>query len=201
VFDKPDPLDGPFFEETIYVTPTRHSGAELRAIEDAAAAAVAALGITEGPVHVELRLHQGRATVLEIAPRSIGGLCSRALRFGPGASLEELILRHASGLEGARMEREAVASGVMMIPIPRAGVLESVGGQDRARAVPGIEDLRLTIPLGSPVEPVPEGARYLGFLFARAGTADRVEAALREAHQQLEVNVVAPSQRTALEIP
>jgi biotin carboxylase len=192
IFDKPDPLEGPFFEETIYVTPSRRPEAEQRAIVEETAAAAAALGLSDGPLHAELRVHQGRATVLEIAPRSIGGLCSRTLRFGTGASLEELILRHALGLEGAGMEREAGAAGVMMLPIGRAGVLQAVRGQDQARAVPGIEDLRLTIPLGTPVEPLPEGARYLGFLFARADAPGEVEAALREAHRRLDVSIVAP---------
>jgi len=197
IFDKPDPLEGPFFEETIYVTPSRRSEPEQHAIELETASAASALGLTEGPVHAELRVHQGRATVVEIAPRSIGGLCSRALRFGPGASLEELILRHALGLEGAGMEREPGAAGVLMLPIPRAGVLEAVRGQDQARAVPGIEDLRLTIPLGTPVEPLPEGARYLGFLFARGRVPEEVETALREAQRRLEVSIVAPRSAAA----
>jgi hypothetical protein len=125
--------------------------------------------------------------VLELAARSIGGLCSRSLRFGIGVSLEELILRHALGLPADDLTRESAASGVMMLPIPRAGVLEGVRGQDEARAVPGIAGLEITIASGRTVQPLPEGDRYLGFLFARAGTPEEVEGALRAAHSQLEI--------------
>ena len=185
LFDKPDPLDGPFFEETIYVTPSRLPLPIQEAIADCTADAVTALGLQYGPVHVELRLNEQGPWVLEIAPRSIGGLCSRALRFTEGVSLEELILRDALGLEVASLEREEQASGVMMIPIPEAGILRDVRDQDDARRVPGIEEIRITIPAGQRVVPLPEGTRYLGFIFARGETPDRVEAALREAHRRL----------------
>ncbi|MDQ2941582.1 MAG: biotin carboxylase, partial [Chloroflexota bacterium] len=147
------------------------------------------LGLTEGPIHAELRLNHGSTTVLEVAARSIGGLCARTLRFGAGVSLEELIVAHAAGLEIASVERERSAAGVMMLPIPRAGILEAVGGQEVARAVPGIIGLNVTIPLGSPVVPLPEGDRYLGFLFARGERPEEVEDALRHAHALLEVRM------------
>jgi biotin carboxylase len=189
VFDKPDPLTGPTFEETIYVTPSRRSAASRAAIEDTTARAVSALGLGEGPVHAELRVEGARITPLEIAPRSIGGLCSRALRFAGGESLEEIVLARAVGLVRRPPEREARASGVMMVPIPGAGVLRGVRGEAEARAVPGIEDVRLTIPVGDRVVPLPEGARYLGFLFARAGTPGEVEDALRAAHGTLAFDI------------
>jgi len=187
VFDKPDPLKGPYFEETIYVTPTRLAPWTLEVITRATADAAAALGLVEGPIHAELRVDGERVWVLELAARSIGGLCSRSLRFGIGVSLEELILRHALGLPADDLTRESAASGVMMLPIPRAGVLEGVRGQDEARAVPGIAGLEITIASGRTVQPLPEGDRYLGFLFARAGTPEEVEGALRAAHSQLEI--------------
>jgi biotin carboxylase len=190
VFDKPDPLDGPYFEETIYVTPSRLPDAVLEEVHSATAAAAAALGLTEGPVHAEMRIAaDGDVTVLELAARSIGGLCSRSLRFGLGVSLEELILRHALGLPHDHMPREQLASGVMMLPIPRAGVLREVRGQDAARAVPGVAGLEVSIPRGRRVTPLPEGDRYLGFLFAKGESPEQVEAALREAHAQLEVEI------------
>jgi biotin carboxylase len=192
VFDKPDPLEGPYFEETIYVTPSRLAPAALGLIEATTAAAARALGLREGPVHAELRLDGGRAWVLELAARSIGGLCSRALRFGAGISLEEVILRHALRLPIGPHEREQAASGVMMLPIAHGGTLREVRGLDAARAVAGVEDIRITIPRGRPVVPLPEGDRYLGFAFARAATAAQVEAALREAHAALEVVVDPP---------
>jgi biotin carboxylase len=186
VFDKPDPLDGPYFEETLYVTPSRH---DTGPIERAAAAAARALGLREGPVHAELRLGSEAPVVLELAARSIGGLCSRSLRFGLGMSLEEIILRHALDLPLTGIAREDRAAGVMMLPIPRAGDLLEVRGVDEARAVPGIGGVEITVPRGRPVRPLPEGDRYLGFIFAKADTPAEVEAALREAHALLEVAI------------
>jgi biotin carboxylase len=191
VFDKPDPLEGPYFEETIYVTPSRLPPETLDAIVRMTADAAAALGLVEGPIHAELRTDAGRAWVLELAARSIGGLCSRSLRFGVGVTLEEVILRHALRLPIDDLRRESAASGVMMIPIPRAGILEEVRGQDRACAVPGIAGLELTIGPGRHVIPLPEGDRYLGFLFARADGPEGVEHALRTAHGHLEIVIGA----------
>jgi biotin carboxylase len=188
VFDKPDPLDGPYFEETLYVTPSRKPAAVLEQVHAATAQAAAALGLTDGPVHAEMRTGPG-VTVLELAARSIGGLCSRSLRFGLGVSLEEVILRHALGLPPGHLRREDRASGVMMLPIPRAGTLTEVRGQEEARAVEGIAGLEISIARGKPVVPLPEGDRYLGFLFAKADTPEQVEDALREAHARLEVDV------------
>jgi len=187
LFDKPDPLVGPFFEETIYLTPSRRPPVQQAAIASAAAAAAAALGLVEGPVHAELRLDARGPVVLEIAARSIGGLCARALKFGAGLSLEEVILAHALGREEIFAEREERAAGVMMLPIPRAGILSEVRGAAAARAVPGIEDLVLSAAVGQPVEPLPEGHAYLGFLFARGDKPHEVEAALRDAHRRLEI--------------
>ena len=189
IFDKPDPLEGPYFEETLYVTPSRLPAAVLAEVERITAQAVRALGLREGPVHAELRVPDQGVRVLELAARSIGGLCSRALRFGAGVSLEQLILRHALGLGADDLARESMAAGVMMIPIPRAGTLVEVGGQAQARAVEGIDGLQITIPRGRPVVPLPEGDRYLGFLFARGLTAAAVERSLREAHARLRVRI------------
>jgi biotin carboxylase len=190
LFDKPDPLDGPFFEETIYVTPSRLPEATQAAVDDVTARAARALGLSDGAVHCELRLRPTPAglepVVLEIAARSIGGLCSRTLRFGTGMSLEELILRRALGWAVPSFERERAAAAVMMIPIPRGGVLEEVRGLDGARAVPCIEDVTISILKGQEVVPLPEGSRYLGFIFSRAATPAEAEAALREAHRHLE---------------
>ncbi|MFQ6019569.1 MAG: ATP-grasp domain-containing protein [Dehalococcoidia bacterium] len=186
IFDKPDPLEGPYFEETIYVTPSRLPIAAQGEVAACAAAAAGALRLREGPVHVELRLNDEGPWVIEIAARSIGGLCSRALRFGDGVSLEELILRHALGMETESLEREGRSAGVMMIPIPAAGYLWEVRGQEEAMGVSGVEDVVISVPPGGEVVPLPEGTRYLGFIFARSGTPERVEAALRQAHRRLE---------------
>ena len=186
LFDKPDPLDGPFFEETIYVTPSRLPTGMQEAIADCTARAARTLGLREGPVHAELRVNEAGPWIIEIAARSIGGLCSRVLRFGTGMSLEELILRHGLSMEIPSFERERQPAGVMMIPIPRAGVLEEVRGQAEALAVPGIEEIAITAHSGQELVPLPEGWQYLGFIFARAGTPEGVEAALREAHRRLE---------------
>jgi biotin carboxylase len=188
VFDKPDPLDGPFFEETIYVTPSCQPPTILTEIESTAARAATALGLREGPVHAELRVGPGGAVIiLEVAARSIGGLCARALRFGAGVSLEEVIVRHALGMGLDGLSRESQASGVMMLPIRSAGVLDHVSGQERALAIEGVVGLDITIPAGRPVVPLPEGDRYLGFIFGRGPTPHAVEASLRQAEACLDV--------------
>jgi len=189
LFDKPDPLEGPFFEETLYVTPSRLPADAQRAIERVAGAACVALGLTEGPVHAELRVNDAGPWVLEVAARSIGGLCSRTLRFGTGMSLEEIILRHALGWPIASLARERRPAGVMMIPIPRAGRLQAVRGTEAAGAVPGIEEVTITAHAGQDLVPLPEGWHYLGFIFARADTPDAVEAALRDAHARLTFDI------------
>ena len=186
LFDKPDPLEGPFFEETIYVTPSRLPDRVQRAIRATTAAACAALGLTEGPVHAELRVNDDGPWVLEVAARSIGGLCSRTLRFGTGMTLEEIILRHALGWPIASLERERPAAGVMMIPIPRAGVLGEVRGVDEAKATQHVADVVISAHVGQELIPLPEGWQYLGFIFARAETPDLAEDALRIAHARLQ---------------
>ena len=189
IFDKPDPLDGPFFEETIYVTPSRLPDATQGAVAECAGQAARALGLSDGPVHIELRINQAGPWLIELAARSIGGLCSRTLSFGTGMSLEEIILRHALGWPIASLERERPAAGVMMIPIPRLGILEEVRGLDAARAVTGIEDVTISIPKGHKVVPLPEGSRYLGFIFSRTATPAEAEASLRRAHELLEFSI------------
>ncbi len=186
IFDKPDSLEGPYFEETIYVTPSRLPSEEQSALRDCAARAVHALGLTHGPVHAEFRINERGPWILEIAPRPIGGLCSRALRFGPQRiSLEELLLRHALGLGGTNVVREPDASGVMMIPVPRSGIFERVEGLEEAERVPSVSEIRITARVKDYVAAWPEGSSYLGFIFARAETPDEVEAALRAAHAKL----------------
>jgi biotin carboxylase len=190
VFDKPDPLDGPFFEETIYITPSRQPLSVLAAVEATAARAAAALGLLEGPVHIELRIDaKGVVTILELAARSIGGLCARALRFGAGISLEEVIVRHALGRGLDGLAREPDASGVMMLPIRSAGVLEGVFGQEAALAIEGVVGIEISIAPGRPIIPLPEGDRYLGFIFARGPTAEMVEDALRRGESALDVRI------------
>jgi predicted ATP-grasp superfamily ATP-dependent carboligase len=186
IFDKPDGLEGPFFEETIYVTPSRQEREVQEAIRECAARSAGALGLSEGPVHAEFRVNERGPWVLEIQPRPIGGLCARALRFGPErAGLEELLVRHALGLPGGEWEREAEASGVMMIPVPRSGIYEGVEGLEEARATARVTEIEITARERDPVLAWPEGSSYLGFIFARGEEPAEVEAALREAHGKL----------------
>ena len=185
MFDKPDPLDGPFFEETLYVTPSRLAAVAQSDIAEQTSKAAAAIGLREGPVHAEWRINEQGVWLVDIAARSIGGLCSRVLRFGCGRSLEELVLMQAAGADISDYKRESRAAGVMMLPIRRRGVLRAVDGQQAARRVPGIEGLAVTIAPGREVVPLPEGAQYLGFLFARGNTPQEVEASLRQAHNCL----------------
>jgi biotin carboxylase len=189
LFDKPDPMEGPYFEETIYVTPSRLPDETQETIADTAARALRALGIGEGPVHVELRVNEGGAWVIDVAARSIGGRCSRALRFEGDASLEGLILGRALGREAPAAGRMEGASGVMMIPIPGAGILRGVDGEEEALAVEGVEEVEITIHPGGRVLPLPEGDRYLGFIFARGESTEKVEAALRAALDRLRFRI------------
>jgi predicted ATP-grasp superfamily ATP-dependent carboligase len=203
IFDKPDPLEGPFFEETIYVTPSGLTEMQQRDIERGAVDAVCALGLTHGSVHAEFRINEEGVWPLEVAPRPIGGLCARVLRFcaaqdGQPIGLEELLLRHALALPGSDWPRERWASGVMMIPVPRSGMLEKVEGEEEARAIPGISQLEITARLHDYVAAWPEGSSYLGFLFARAATAEEVEKALRVAHSKLRFTL---TERLAVEHP
>lgn len=185
LFDKPDPLDGPFFEETIYVTPSRLPDATQEAIAEATVAAARALGLRTGPVHAELRVNERGPWLVEIAGRSIGGRCSTILEFGAGMTLEELILRHAVGLPLDSLDRPSGAAGAMMIPIPAAGILTGVSGEAEAAAVPHITGVEISAQIGGRIVPLPEGSAYLGFIFASADDPATVEAALREAHARL----------------
>jgi len=188
VFDKPGTPDGPTFEETMLVTPSRLPGPVLAVAITAAGRAARALGLTRGPIHAELRLADQRPVLLELAARSVGGLCSRALRFPGGQSLEEMVLANALGRDpGPAGYRQARPSGVFMLPVPRAGTLRAVGGRACAAAVPGITGLTITIPAGQRVRPLPEGDRYLGFIFAEGDTHHHVEQALNTARDRLRV--------------
>jgi biotin carboxylase len=192
IFDKPDPMDGPFFEETIYVTPSRLPAGSQDRIAAAIAAAAAALGLRHGPLHAECRVNGAGVYVLEVAARPIGGLCSKALRFvqGTGAvSLEEVLLRHALGEDVSDYRRDPDASGVMMIPIPRRGIFRGVEGADAAAAVPGVESVEITAKRGTTLVPLPEGRSYLGFIFARAPEPEQLEQALRAAHAKLRFSI------------
>src|SRR5712692_983836 len=167
IFDKPDPLNGPFFEETIYVTPSRESSETQQALIEATSGAVRALGLTHGPIHAELRLNREGPWVLEVAARPIGGLCARALLFDKGMPLEELILRHAAGQDVSAAKLSDRATGVMMIPIPHSGIYRGVEGVEQASAIPNVEDVIITAKEGQKILSLPEGASYLGFIFAR----------------------------------
>ena len=186
IFDKPDPLEGPFFEESIYVTPSRLDEREQAALIECAENTVRAFGLVEGPLHAEFRMNEAGSWVLEAAPRPIGGLCSRSLRFGPQKIyLEELLIRHALRLEGSDLPREEAASGVMMIPVPRSGIFERLEGLDEAEKTAGVEEIRITARLKDYIAAWPEGASYLGFIFARGDKPEEAEKSLREAHAKL----------------
>jgi biotin carboxylase len=194
IFDKPDALEGPYFEETIYVTPSRLPQSTQSEIEPCARDAVGALGLSRGPIHAEFRINEEGVWPIEVAARPIGGLCARALHFlsneaSEGISLEELLLRHALGLPGSDAPRESQASGVMMIPVPRSGIIESVSGAESARATHGITELLITARLHDYIAAWPEGSSYLGFLFAKGNTAEEVERAIREAHKKLRFRI------------
>lgn len=188
LFDKPDPLDGPYFEETLYVTPSRLPRAVQAQVEDAVATACRAAGLVTGPIHAEMRVNAEGVWLLEVASRSIGGLCGRMLRHSLGISLEELILRHLLG-EALPTVATGSAAGVMMIPIPRRGIYAGVHGLDEAQAMSGVTGVTITVEPGQIVSPPPAGSSYLGFIFSRAASPAEVEAALRAAHQCLRFDI------------
>ena len=188
LFDKPDPMEGPYFEETLLVTPARLAASTRQRLELVASQATAALGLCHGPIHAEFRVGNDDVRVLEVAARSIGGLCGRSLQFGMlGASLETLILRHALGYPSVVLDPKSPATGVMMLPIPGPGVLHAVDGQKQALATDGVVDLEITVPIGQRVLALPEGDRYLGFLFARGQDSDEVEESLRKGFAELRI--------------
>jgi hypothetical protein len=194
IFDKPDPLDGPYFEETIYVTPSSFAKSTQIQIEKCAREASRALGLIHGPIHAEFRINEEGVWPIEIAPRPIGGLCARALHFCPDNNddeigLEELLLRHALKLPGSDAPRETQASAVMMIPVPRSGIVESVSGVEAARGAHRITELIITARLQDYIAAWPEGSSYLGFLFARGDSPEEVEHAIREAHKNLRFRI------------
>lgn len=189
IFDKPDPLDGPYFEETYYITPSRMDTSVQGVLHETISNACAAYGLREGPIHAECRINKQGVWILEVAARTIGGLCGRLLRFGTGLSLEELVLLHSLG-ERVEMNRETGGAGVLMIPIPQAGILRRVEGVLAAGKVPFIEEVVIYMREGYELVPLPEGASYLGFIFARAPAAAQAEAALRTAHACLRVVVM-----------
>ncbi len=189
IFDKPDPLEGPYFQETIYVTPSRHAPPVQQLIEDETRRAVQALGIQRGAVHAELRINQQGAWVIEVAARSIGGRCSQVLRFTGGATLEEILIREALGDQLEDVAREPQAAGVMMLPIPASGRLVQVDGVQAARMVPGVESVEITAVPETTVQALPEGNQYLGFIFARGNTPEAVESALRQAYRFIQVTI------------
>lgn len=196
IFDKPDPLEGPWFEETIYVTPSRESAGTQHAIVETAARAATALGLFHGAIHAEMRVNENGVYMLEIAARPIGGLCARTLRFRtPGraepVSLEQLLVLHAIGEMPAALSPAVPAAGVMMIPVPRAGILQAVSGVDRASAIPGIEDVVITAKVGEKLVPLPEGSSYTGFIFASGSEPEFVEQSLRRAHGELRFDILS----------
>jgi len=189
LFDKPDPLIGPFFEETIYVTPTRYSDDVQVQIISTVQSACRNLGLTHGPVHAEVRLEKNEVFLIDLAGRSIGGLCARTLSFGSGLSLEEIILTHAVGDDINQLNRESLAAGVMMIPIPAAGIFQKVSGVDKAEKINGIESVSIIPTSGDEVIPLPDGNEYLGFIFGKGKNPQTVEKSLREAHDQLDFEI------------
>lgn len=188
LFDKPDPLDGPYFEETLYVTPSRLPAELQSRIRHEVARVCGSAGLTDGPVHAEVRVNDQGIWLLEVAPRSIGGLCGRVLTHSLGMTLEELILRRVVG-EALPISKAPGAAGVMMIPIPRRGVYHGVEGLAQARSVPAVTEVTLTVETGQIIAPPPDGASYLGFIFARAASPAEAESALRSAHHRLNFDI------------
>jgi biotin carboxylase len=190
LFDKPDPLEGPFFEETYYITPSRQPLELQQFIFQRVHAACQAYGLKTGPVHAELRLHDNQIWIIEVAARTIGGECAQLLKFGTGYSLEQLVIAHSLGLR-LNIQPMEEAAGVLMIPTPKPGILRRVEGVLAAQKIPLIESVVISVREGYQLQTLPEGSSYLGFIFARGPSPQEVEAALRQAHSLLNI-VVGP---------
>ena len=189
ILDKPDPMEGPFFEETILITPSRLSALLQNKLMERTEQIAVSLGLENGPIHAEFRVKREEINLLEIAPRSIGGYCSRIFRFQPESTLEELILRHSLGRQVDHYRSQGGSEGVFMLPVPKEGKLHNVFGIEEARSVKGIKDVEITLPTGAQVLPLPDGNQYLGFLFAKGKNPEFVESALREAFSILSVEI------------
>jgi len=190
LFDKPDPLQGPYFEETIYVTPSQLDDTTQAGIKQRVAQACTAYGLCTGPVHAELRVDDRDAWILEVAARTIGGDCARTLDNDNDFNLEELVISLAIG-KPVQTKLPEEARGVMMIPIRKGGILRRVEGITAAREIDGIEQVDIIIREGNELVPLPEGNQYPGYIFARGNSSDEVIRALREACSRLNF-VVAP---------
>ena len=189
VFAKPDPLCGPYFPETIYLTLSQDPDVDVCGLKSVLADAVAALGLSKGPVHAEFRVNAAGIYVIEVAARSIGGQCGSCLRFSNGKTLEEIILEYHLGETVPPYRLDERSFGVMMLPVPRNGVLKNIVGLDNARNTENIDSINITIPVGQPVESLPEGRRYLGFIFASSSNLEQTESALRKAYGALTVQI------------
>ncbi len=189
IFDKPEPLIGPFFEETIYVTPSRLE-ADLQAkILQRVQQACDAYGLTTGAVHAECRIDERDIWILEVASRTIGGDCARMLD-NKNFSIEELAISLAIDAP-IKAELPDQARGVMMIPIKEKGLLKRVEGLLAARDVPHIDQVEMIIPPGHEMIPLPEGNQYSGYIFASGQTPEQVTAAIKQAYAKLKF-VTAP---------
>ena len=187
VFDKPEPLVGPTFEETIFVTPSILPEKTLYSLFETAEIAVNTLGIVKGPVHIEIRINSSGNYILECASRSIGGICSNVLEFHGGMSLEELILRSYLGRNVEKTKLTDTARGVMMMPNEKSGILKEIRGVEDALNVKGVTDLQITLKPGENLEPLPKGDRYLGFIFAEDKDQELVIKALKNAWSKIAV--------------
>jgi len=190
IFDKPDPLVGPYFQETIYVTPSTLDKVIQHRIKRRVAEACHAFGLTTGPVHAELRIDHEDAWIIEVASRTIGGDCGRSLDNGLDMSIEEMAISLAIGKK-LTTGQVTEATGVMMIPILTSGLLRRVEGLEEARRVPGIDKVDIVLPYGHELVPLPEGNQYLGYIFAHGEESETVTQSLREAYDTLTV-VTAP---------
>ena len=187
IFDKPELLEGPTFEETIIVTPSVLTKKIQYSLLETLQVVVKALGIVKGPVHAEARINRNGNYILECASRSIGGLCSKVLEFQGGISLEELILRSYLGRNIEKSKLIGNARGVMMMPTEKKGILKEIGGVKDALVVKGVTDLQITVKPGEKLQPLPKGDRYLGFIFAGGNNQEFVINALKNAWSKIEI--------------
>lgn len=191
-FGKPLPLTGPYFEESIYLTPPALGAALRREVHELSMAAAKALGFYHGPAHCEIRLTPDGPKVLEIAGRLLGGACAGSFRDRLGEDLDALLLRSALGerITLPAPADDAPTVGALMIPVPGEGRVVAVRGDDGARRVPGVRDVSLQTEPGEIVVPFPEQACYaVGFVSASGPDEAAVVGSLGQAAAQISLEL------------
>ena len=174
IFDKPINYKEPYFEESIYIAPTEIPDKTQKEIVNLIGKACKKLGLENGPVHVEFKIHNKEIFIIEINPRMIGGLCSRCLSFGLfKTSLEEIALHAFLNNELKSIDLLSNFVGVLMIPTPISGKFISIN-KNELESIPNVSGVEITVSENSNLLEPPFGDKYLGFVFSQGDSKEKV---------------------------